>query len=71
MRAAGVPEAAQMSMSVWKENEFINTISMNGTQTDFRIATVELGNLKSGSTKIELFFRKDGMEVKSCKIIKK
>ncbi|MBR4060478.1 MAG: hypothetical protein IKK03_11635 [Lachnospiraceae bacterium] len=71
VRASGVSEAAQMSMSVWKDNEFIYTISMNGSQTDFRTATVELGNLKSGSTKIELFFRKDGMEINSCKIIKK
>ncbi len=70
VRAEAATELAQIAMSVFKDEQFVSTISLTGADKEWRKVTISLGDIPKQETKLAFFCGKPGMEIEECLVVK-
>ena len=72
LRAKGGNEVAQMPLSVFKDRDLQRTITLAGTDTEFRTESVDMDDcVHFYNFTLKLFFGQGGVEIKEIKIVRK
>lgn len=59
---------AQIPMSVFKEHELVRTLTLKGTETEWREEVFELPPVMNATFFLKFFFGQGGMKIRKCRI---
>lgn len=63
-------ELAQIPLSVFKDHQLVKTLTLKGTDTEWRTEVFELSPVISASFFLKLYFGQGGMKIRECRIEK-
>lgn len=70
VRAVAETELAQIPMSIFKNELFVQTVSLTGEDKEWRTVDVTLGHVAEAEiVKLSFFFGQGGMEIAECNIV--
>ena len=70
VRSASENELAQMSLSMFYNCDLVRTITLGGSQREWRTETAELGELNGYQNYLRFYFGQSGMGIKEAKLIR-